>query len=50
MRDRDRDLAAARLGLMTLRPVYQRTMRDPTAVRDAVVNLVAEHRRFRRVL
>lgn len=50
VRDRDRDLAAARLGLMTLRPVYQRTMRDPAAVRDAVVNLVAVHRRFRRVL
>jgi len=50
VRDRDRDLAAARLGLMTLRPVYQRTMRDPTAVRDAVVNLVAEQRRVRRML
>jgi len=35
---------------MTLRPVYRRTMRDPAAVRDAVVNLMAVHRRFRRVL
>ena len=47
VRDRDRDLALARLGLMSLRPVYQRTMFGPEGVRDAVLHLLAADSRFR---
>ena len=44
VRDRDRDLALARLGYMSLRPVYQRTLGDPIGVRDAILELVRRYR------
>lgn len=47
VRDRDRDIDLARLGYMSLRPVYQRTMFRPTDVRDAVLHLLAVNRHFR---
>jgi hypothetical protein len=50
VRDRDRDIDAARLGYMSLRPVYQRTMFRPDEVRDAILHLLAVNRNFRRHL
>jgi hypothetical protein len=50
VRDRDRDIAAAQLGYMSLRPVYQRTMYSPMDVRAAILHLLAVNRHFRRVL
>lgn len=41
VRDRNRDLDSARQGYMSLRPAYQRTMFDPTAVQEAVLALLA---------
>lgn len=41
VRDRDRDINAARLGYMSLRPAYQRTMFDGAVVQQAVSNLLA---------
>lgn len=41
LRDRNRDIDSARQGYMSLRPAYQRTMFDPTAVQDAVLALLA---------
>ena len=38
------DLALARLGYMSLRPVYQRTVGDPLGVRDAILELVRRYR------
>jgi hypothetical protein len=47
VRDRDRDIDAARLGYMSLRPVYQRTMFRPNDVRDAILHLLAVNKHFR---
>lgn len=41
VRDRNRDIDAARQGYMSLRPAYQRTMFDPGAVQEAVLALLA---------
>jgi hypothetical protein len=41
VRDRNRDIDSARQGYMSLRPAYQRTMFDPTAVQEAVLALLA---------
>ncbi|MHC5795177.1 hypothetical protein ACVXZ4_03385 [Lacisediminihabitans sp. FW035] len=41
VRDRNRDIDAARQGYMSLRPAYQRTMFDPAAVQEAVLALLA---------
>ena len=40
VRDRDRDIDAARLGYMTLRPAYNRTMFATAEVVDAVIRLL----------
>ena len=40
VRDRNRAIDSARQGYLTLRPAYQRTMFDPTAVHEAVVALL----------
>ena len=45
--DRNRDVDLARLGLMSLRPVYQRIMFTPHDVRDAILQLVNVHHRVR---
>lgn len=47
VRDRDRDLAAARLGYMSLRPTYNRTMFRTAEVVDAALRLLDATRRFR---
>jgi hypothetical protein len=49
VRDRNRDIDSARQGYMSLRPAYQRTMFDPTAVQEAVLALLAawNHHRVR---
>jgi very-short-patch-repair endonuclease len=47
VRDRDRDLALAQLGYMSLRPVYQRTMYTPDDVRKAILHLLAVNKNFR---
>jgi hypothetical protein len=47
VRDRDRDIDLARVGYMSLRPVYQRTMLRPDDVRDAVLHLLAVNKHFR---
>ena len=44
LRDRDRDLALARLGIPTLRPHYRVIMSDPTSVVAAVVAVLARLR------
>ena len=41
VRDRNRDIDSARQGYMSLRPAYQRTMFDPTAVQEAVLALLS---------
>lgn len=41
VRDRNRDIDSARQGYMSLRPAYQRTMFDPSAVQEAVLALLA---------
>ncbi len=49
VRDRNRDLDLGRLGYMSLRPVYNRTMYYPNDVLEAVLNLLAawnHHRTF----
>lgn len=46
--DRGRDLVAATLGFMALRPAYQHTMFEPDLVKLAIANLVAEHKQFHR--
>jgi hypothetical protein len=48
VRDRWRDLIAARHGYMSLRPAYQHTMWTPNLVRDAIVHLLDANRHFRR--
>jgi hypothetical protein len=40
VRDRTRDLALARLRLMSLRPLYQHIMFEQVAVRDAILGLL----------
>ncbi len=50
VRDRDRDIDAARQGYMTLRPAYKRTMLATGDVVDAAAHLLASTRRFRVVL
>lgn len=40
VRDRDRDLAAARLGYMTLRPTYHRIMFETSSVIESVTGLL----------
>lgn len=47
VRDRNRDIDVARLGFMSLRPAYQRTIFSPNDVRDAVLHLLAVNRNFR---
>jgi hypothetical protein len=47
LRDRNRDIDLARLGYMSLRPAYQRTMFAPNDVREAVLHLLGAHRHFR---
>ena len=48
VRDRNRDLDLARIGYMSLRPVYQRIMFTPRDVREEILNLLAVNRNFRR--
>ena len=50
VRDRDRDIDAARQGYMTLRPAYNRTMFQTSDVVEAAAHLLAATRRFRMVL
>ena len=45
VRDRDRDIDAARLGYMSLRPAYNRTMFATSEVVEAVAHLLAATRR-----
>jgi hypothetical protein len=47
LRDRNRDIDSARQGDMSLRPTYQRTMFDPTAVQEAVLALLAAWNHYR---
>lgn len=47
VRDRDRDIDAARLGYMSLRPAYQRTMFAIDDVKEAVLHLLAVNSNFR---
>jgi hypothetical protein len=47
LRDRNRDIDSARQGDMSLRPAYQRTMFDPTAVQEAVLALLAAWNHYR---
>jgi very-short-patch-repair endonuclease len=49
VRDRDRDIDAARQGYPSLRPAYQRTMNRPGDVVEAVRQLLAADRRYRSV-
>lgn len=46
IRDRGRDLAAAKIGYASLRPAYQHTMHFPEQVRDAMLGLVTRTRRL----
>jgi hypothetical protein len=46
VRDRGRDLALAKLGLASLRPAYQHTMKQPDLVRDAIWGLVQQQATF----
>lgn len=50
VRDRDRDIDAARQGYVTLRPAYNRTMHTTADVVDAVLALLAATDRFRTIL
>jgi len=50
VRDRDRDIDAARLGYMSLRPAFNRTMYATSDVVEAVLHLLAATRRFRTIL
>ena len=50
VRDRDRDIDAARLGYMSLRPAYNRTMHATNDVVEAVVHLLRGMDRFRTIL
>lgn len=50
VRDRDRDIDAARLGYMTLRPAYNRTMFRTKDVVDAALHLLAATDRFRTII
>jgi hypothetical protein len=50
VRDRDRDIDAARLGYMSLRPAYNRTMYATADVVEAAVQLLRSTDRFRTVL
>lgn len=47
VRDRNRDVDIARMGIPTLRPAYQRTIYTPYEVRDAVLQLVRSQDRVR---
>lgn len=47
VRDRNRDVDIARMGIPSLRPAYQRTIHTPHEVRDAVLQLVRAQARFR---
>ena len=42
--DRARDLAAAKLGYVTLRPAYEHTMHEPALVADAIAGVLARYR------
>lgn len=46
VRDRGRDLALAKLGLASLRPAYEHTMKEPELVRDAIWGLVQQQASF----
>lgn len=50
VRDRNRDIDVARLGYMSLRPGYNRTMFSTDDVVEAVVSLLAATSRFRTVI
>lgn len=47
--DRRRDLMAASLGFMSLRPAYQHTMHNPDQVRSAILGLLASRDIYPRV-
>lgn len=47
LRARNRDIDSARQGYLSLRPAYQRTMFDPTAVQEAVLALLAAWNHYR---
>ena len=47
VRDRNRDLDLGRIGYMSLRPAYQRTMFHPLDVRDSVLGLLRSWNNYR---